>query len=70
MGRRQHRQSRYCFSRRLEQALAEIPAFGLTVIEAPSGFGKTTALREYLNREHRQADVRWHTCFGESPGRA
>lgn len=43
--------------------------YGLTVIEAPSGFGKTTALREYLAREQQMAEVRWYTCFGESAGR-
>ncbi|MBQ9452966.1 MAG: hypothetical protein IJU65_06715 [Desulfovibrio sp.] len=60
----------YCFSKRLENVLTDIPAYGLTVIEAPSGFGKTTALREYLTREHARADVRWYTCFGESTGKA
>lgn len=70
MGRKSQKKNRYCFSRRLEKALADIPAYGLTVIEAPSGFGKTTALREYLAREHAQADVRWYTCFGESAGKA
>lgn len=70
MGRTSQKKSRYCFSRRLEKALADIPAYGLTVIEAPSGFGKTTALREYLAREHAQTDVRWYTCFGESAGKA
>ena len=70
MGRRPQKKTRYCFSRRLEKALSDIPTYGLTVIEAPSGFGKTTALREYLTREHKQADVRWYTCFGESTGKA
>ncbi|MGN1039019.1 MAG: AAA family ATPase, partial [Mailhella sp.] len=62
--------SRYYFSRHLWETLADIPTYGLTVIEAPSGFGKTTALREYLAREQKTADVRWYTCFGESTGRA
>ncbi len=70
MGHKPKKTGQYCFSRRLEEALAAIPAFGLTVIEAPSGFGKTTALREYLARKHRRADVRWYTCFGEPAGRA
>lgn len=59
----------YYFSRHLRETLADIPTYGLTVIEAPSGFGKTTALREYLAREQKTADVRWYTCFGESADR-
>ena len=59
----------YCFSRRLQDVMAGIPAHGLTVIEAPSGFGKTTALREYLAVGQQQAMVRWYTCLGESAGR-
>ena len=59
----------YYFSQHIRETLADIPMYGLTVIEAPSGFGKTTALREYLAREQQMAEVRWYTCFGESAGR-
>ncbi|WP_419525398.1 helix-turn-helix transcriptional regulator [Bilophila wadsworthia] len=59
----------YCFSRRLQDVMAGIPAHGLTGIEAPSGFGKTMALREYLAVGQQQAMVRWYTCLGESAGR-
>lgn len=39
--------------------------YPLTVVEAPSGFGKTTAVREYLHNEHPDAVCAWHTCLGE-----
>lgn len=35
-------------SDKLKSQLALIPEYPLTVVEAPSGFGKTTAVREYL----------------------
>lgn len=58
---------KYYFSDKLRSQLAQIPYYPLTVVEAPSGFGKTTAVREYLN-EHlpRGACEYWYTCLGES----
>ncbi len=70
MGHSPQKNSQYYFSRHLRDVLEDIPSYGLTVIEAPSGFGKTTALREYLAREQKEADVRWYTCLGESAGRS
>ena len=70
MGHSPQKNSQYYFSRHLRDVLADIPSYGLTVIEAPSGFGKTTALREYLAREQKEADVRWYTCLGETAGRS
>ena len=70
MALRKSKRNHYYFSRRLEHLLAEIPDFGLTLVEAPSGFGKTTALREYLAREQSGAEVRWYTCLGEPAARA
>lgn len=70
MGHSPQKNSQYYFSRHLRDVLADIPSYGLTVIEAPSGFGKTTALREYLACEQKEADIRWHTCLGESAGRS
>lgn len=37
----------------------------LTVIEAPSGFGKTTSLREYLRGCPHSRSL-WYTCLGET----
>ena len=65
--------AQYYFSPRLEKQLALISKYSLTVVEAPSGFGKTTALREYLDSlgQEGQRGVlkQWYTCFGESPER-
>ena len=43
------------FSERLTAALRKIPDYFLTIVEAPMGYGKTTAVKEYLN----QANVEW-----------
>ncbi|MDL2209472.1 LuxR C-terminal-related transcriptional regulator [Desulfovibrio sp. OttesenSCG-928-O18] len=62
---------RYYFSGHLKRQLERIPEYHLTVVEAPSGFGKTTAVREFLaRRRNAWADKRWYTCFGESPLKA
>jgi len=58
---------RYYFSCQLKEQLAKIPLCPLTVIEAPSGFGKTTAVREYLKSSlHEDTRQYWYTCLGES----
>lgn len=61
-------QHKIYLSERLKNQLAQIPHYPLTIVEAPSGFGKTTAVREYLN-ETLSDGIRqyWYTCLGESP---
>lgn len=55
-------------SDRLKHQLAQIPHFPLTVVEAPSGFGKTTAVKEYLKETlPEEARQYWYTCLSESP---
>lgn len=49
----------------LQDALSHMEAYPLTVVEAASGFGKTTAVREYLAALGHHAF--WHTCYGEPP---
>lgn len=58
---------KYYFSRDLMMQLSKMPEYPVTIIEAPSGFGKTTAVREYLN-SNLPATARqyWYTCLGES----
>lgn len=53
---------------RLKSQLSQIPHFPLTVVEAPSGFGKTTAVKEYL-KETLSDNARqyWYTCLSENP---
>lgn len=57
----------YYFSEKLKRQLAQMPYYPLTIVEAPSGFGKTTAVREYL-KENLPPDACefWYTCLGES----
>lgn len=57
---------KYYFSAKLKAALSQISQYPLTVVEAPSGFGKTTAIKEYLRSEHPQAVCEWYTCLGEA----
>ena len=56
----------YYFSDKLKEQLSQIPYYPLTVVEAPSGFGKTTAVREYLDKELPDATCEWYTCLSES----
>ena len=58
-------QQKYYFSDKLKRSLSQMSQYPLTVVEAPSGFGKTTAVREYLHNEHPDAVRAWHTCLGE-----
>ena len=66
MRKKASQQKMYYFSDRLKRQLAQIPDHPLTIVEAPSGFGKTTAVREYL-KENLPADAceYWYTCLGE-----
>ena len=71
MAKRASQQKQYYFSDRLQRQLAQIGLHPLTVVEAPSGFGKTTAIREYL-KENLPDSAReyWYTCLGESASAA
>lgn len=48
-------------SERLSAVLEQIPYYPLTVIEAPMGYGKTTAVKEYATKT--RADVLWQTVY-------
>lgn len=50
---------------RLMDTLAKIEEYALVAICAPSGSGKTTAVREYLARRKDVLRVLWYTSFGE-----
>lgn len=60
-------QNKYYFSEKLKRQLDQISCHPLTIVEAPSGFGKTTAVREYLKEKisHGACEY-WYTCLGES----
>ena len=54
-------------SKKLLSQLNIIKTSRLTLIEAPSGFGKTTSMRTYLNKEEfNEFNIYWYTSFGES----
>lgn len=57
------------FPKRLMERLNSIKAYPLTLVEAPSGFGKTTALRYFFDSEISEtAQVIWHTFPIQQPG--
>ena len=56
------------FSKKLTERLSFIKAYPLTLVEAPSGFGKTTALRHFFDTQvSMAAQVIWHTFVPEQP---
>lgn len=60
-------QRKYYFPGRITKQLSLISKYPLTVIDAPSGFGKTTAVREYLKENlPKGAGEYWYTCLGET----
>lgn len=67
---RQGLREHYYFSEKLMNRLAGASCHPVTVVEAPSGFGKTTAVREFLRRNGGDARQSWYTCFGEQPRKA
>lgn len=66
MRRKSSQKRMYYFSEKLRRQFGRIPQYPLTVVEAPSGFGKTTAVKEYL-KENLPAGAceYWYTCLGE-----
>lgn len=56
------------FPKRLMENLDFVKHYQLTLVEAPSGFGKTTALRHFVDsRICDTAQVCWHTFSEEAP---
>ncbi len=66
MRKKSYQKNLYYFPEKLKRQLALIPYSPVTIVEAPSGFGKTTAIREFLKSIGAE-EVReyWYTCFGE-----
>lgn len=56
------------FPKRIMERLNSVRAYPLTLIEAPSGFGKTTSLRHFFDTQIPEtAQVIWRTFSSESP---
>lgn len=54
----------------IQKNMKQIFYYPLTVIKAPSGFGKTTAVMEVLKQNSLyQKRCFWYTCLGEAPER-
>ena len=67
-----HRKSRttdiHYYSDRLKQKLSQLRFAPATVVEAPSGYGKTTAIRDVLKHGIPQGTpVHWFAAVEESP---
>lgn len=67
MYRKSDKEQKYYLSDRIKKKLTRISLYPLTVVSAPSGFGKTTSIREYLEYSlPYEACKYWYTCLGES----
>ncbi|HWP51234.1 MAG TPA: AAA family ATPase, partial [Clostridia bacterium] len=63
---KEYNRKNYCFPKLLKGQLAQLLSYPLTLVEAPSGFGKTTAVKDYLSTAVSIAStVYWYTCLGE-----
>lgn len=66
--RKSSRAEPHYYSNRLKHKLAEMRFAPATVVEAPSGYGKTTAIRDYLEGKLPQdTPVYWFTAADEAP---
>ena len=56
------------YSKRLKRKLDELRFVPTTIVEAPSGYGKTTAIKDYLETEISQnTPIYWFTAMDENP---
>jgi LuxR family maltose regulon positive regulatory protein len=60
-GARQYNTKSLYFPSRITKALDGIPGHPITIIEAPMGYGKTTAVREYLR--NKGVDMLWQRIY-------
>ncbi len=52
------------FTKRLLESMTSVLERPLTIVEAPVGYGKTTAVREFL--KNKPADIAWVSITSES----
>ena len=62
--KKQHNTANFYFSSRIIESFNGIFSYPLTIIEAPMGYGKTTAVRNFLNDA--QVNVIWNTIYNNS----
>ncbi|ABI68390.1 LuxR C-terminal-related transcriptional regulator [Syntrophomonas wolfei] len=59
------------YSDRLKRKLEQIHLVPVTIVEAPSGYGKTTAIRDFLQNSLSQGTpIYWFTAMDEKPSAA
>ena len=69
--RKSGRAEPHYYSDRLKRKLDKLRFAPATVVEAPSGYGKTTAIRDFLQNELSQSTpVYWFTVMDENPAAA
>jgi len=59
--------SSYYFTKRMQKKMALLASSKAAIIEAPSGYGKTTTMRGYLKDSAASNDVFWFTAVDEAP---
>lgn len=52
------------FTEKLKRQMSQLLHYPCTLVEAPMGYGKTTAVREYLKKNN--ANVLWHRVYDSS----
>ncbi|HWR28995.1 MAG TPA: LuxR C-terminal-related transcriptional regulator [Negativicutes bacterium] len=62
---RRHDTKNLYFSKRITEAMGGIFDHPLTIVEAPMGYGKTTAIREFLRNS--QSQVLWQPVYDSEP---
>lgn len=66
--RKSNRYEHHYYSQRLKQKLNELRFSSAAVVEAPSGYGKTTAVKDFLETEiPKDIPVYWFTAMDETP---
>ncbi len=66
--KRQRKSEPHFYSERLKAKLKNVRTAPVTIVEAPSGYGKTTAVRDFLDAELlRNAAACWFTAVDETP---
>jgi len=66
-GKRDYDLTTLYFPNRIMDKLRLIKSYPITIVEAPSGFGKTTAVRAFFDKFISESiPVYWHTFLGES----
>ncbi len=67
MGRKKQTSELHYYGERLSVKLEQFSSFSSIIVEAPSGYGKTTAVQDYLKASASRNEVCWVTAVAEAP---